>query len=167
MEGPAKNPCELVIWYVIPDLRSELAKILINDFNLKQKDVAGLFGVTPAAVNQYMSSKRGGALISILERKNKKLRNEFFRQLKTAAGNIFQNNSPVDFEMCRLCHFIMDRKLLDEVYKRFEHGNIPQVLLEYHKQNLLKKSNKPGSCIECDFVLEHHWIACPNCGKRI
>ena len=34
-----KPPCEIVVWYVIPAIRSELAKELLN-LGMKQKDVS-------------------------------------------------------------------------------------------------------------------------------
>ena len=37
-----KPPCEIVVWYVIPAIRSELAKELLN-LGMKQKDVSELW----------------------------------------------------------------------------------------------------------------------------
>jgi len=53
-------PQEVEVWYLVPALRRELAKILIDKYGLTQKDVAKVFGLTPAAISQYLNSKRGG-----------------------------------------------------------------------------------------------------------
>ena len=37
-----KPPCEIVVWYVIPAIRSELAKDLLA-LGMKQKDVSELY----------------------------------------------------------------------------------------------------------------------------
>ena len=54
-----KMPCELVVWYTLPFIRRELAKELIEAHGFTQAKVARLFGVTDAAISQYMKEKRG------------------------------------------------------------------------------------------------------------
>ena len=53
-----KPPCEIVVWYVIPSIRSKLAKELLN-LGMKQKDISELLDITQPAVSQYISDKRG------------------------------------------------------------------------------------------------------------
>jgi predicted transcriptional regulator len=53
-----KPPCEIVVWYVIPSIRSKLAKELLN-LGMKQKDISKLLDITQPAVSQYISDKRG------------------------------------------------------------------------------------------------------------
>jgi len=55
-------PQEIEVWYLIPALRRELAKILISDFGMRQKKVSEILGITESAVSQYLSSKRGNEL---------------------------------------------------------------------------------------------------------
>ena len=56
-----KPPCEIVVWYVIPSIRSKLAKELLN-LGMKQKDISELLDITQPAVSQYISDKRGHEL---------------------------------------------------------------------------------------------------------
>ena len=56
-----KAPCEIVVWYVIPAIRSELAKELLN-LGMKQKDVSELLDITQPAVSQYITDKRGSGI---------------------------------------------------------------------------------------------------------
>lgn len=57
-----KVPCELIIWNILPAIRREFARILVEEFNLTQREVAKKLGVTESAVSQYMKSKRGSRL---------------------------------------------------------------------------------------------------------
>ena len=56
-----KPPCEIVVWYVRPAIRSELAKELLN-LGMKQKDVSELMDITQPAVSQYITDKRGSGI---------------------------------------------------------------------------------------------------------
>lgn len=58
MEVKTKFPCEIVVWYVLPSIRSELAKDLVK-LGLSQKEVSERLGITQAAVSQYANEKRG------------------------------------------------------------------------------------------------------------
>lgn len=55
-------PQEIEIWYLIPALRRELARIFISEFNLSQKQASKVLGITESAISQYVKSKRGNEL---------------------------------------------------------------------------------------------------------
>jgi predicted transcriptional regulator len=159
-----KIPCELVIWYVLPDLRREIARYLIDHYDLKQKEVAEILGVTPAAINQYLSSKRGGELLSFI--KNERLKKEFIKEIQNSAIQIFNDNTQVNVEICRICGIIKNRKIINEIYKKYEGGNIPESLIFSQKQYAIHRKKK-DKCSKCKTNLQYDWIACPNCGKKI
>lgn len=50
-------PQEIEVWYVLPLIRKELAKALLN-LNLSQKEIALKLGITEAAISQYINEKR-------------------------------------------------------------------------------------------------------------
>ena len=52
-------PQEIEVWYLIPALRRELAKVLIGEYGMSQKKVSEMFMITESAVSQYLKSKRG------------------------------------------------------------------------------------------------------------
>ena len=56
-------PQEIEVWYVIPALRREIAKSMIEHYNMTQKQVSGLMNLTEAAVSQYLSSKRAKEIV--------------------------------------------------------------------------------------------------------
>ena len=73
-----KPPCEIVVWYVIPAIRSELAKELLN-LGMKQKDVSELMDITQPAVSQYITDKRGSGIK--LDDNVRSMIHEFAREL--------------------------------------------------------------------------------------
>lgn len=53
-----KSPCEEIIWDVLPSIRAAIAEELVKR-GLSQKEVSKILGITPPAVSQYVSKKRG------------------------------------------------------------------------------------------------------------
>ncbi|MHA2210878.1 MAG: transcriptional regulator [Candidatus Thorarchaeota archaeon] len=51
-------PQEVEVWYILPALRRELAKVMKSDRGQAQKTIARILGVTEPAVTQYMLSKK-------------------------------------------------------------------------------------------------------------
>jgi hypothetical protein len=52
--------CEIIVQYVLPVIRAEMA-VRMQEEGISQAQIARILGVTPAAVNQYVKSKRGTA----------------------------------------------------------------------------------------------------------
>ena len=73
-----KPPCEIVVWYVIPAIRSELAKELLR-LGMRQKDVSEIMDITQPAVSQYITDKRGSGIK--LENNVRKMIKDFAREL--------------------------------------------------------------------------------------
>jgi predicted transcriptional regulator len=98
-----RTPCEYLLWNLLPALRSEIARCMVYDFGLSQKEAAKKLEIQPAAVCMYLSDKRGKSNF-----KNKVLLNE----IKIAAQNIIQDeNRDIVTETCRLCKFIKSKRL--------------------------------------------------------
>ena len=55
-------PQEVEVWYLLPALRRELARIFVDDFKLSQKEISKIFNVTESAISQYLRSKRGNEI---------------------------------------------------------------------------------------------------------
>jgi predicted transcriptional regulator len=53
-----KSPCELIVWDILPSIRAATAQELVKR-GLSQKEVSKMLGITPPAVSQYVSKKRG------------------------------------------------------------------------------------------------------------
>ena len=93
-----RTTCEYIIWRGLPAIRKGFAESMINDFGLSQKEAAEKLGLTPAAVCQYISKKRGKIEIS----------DEIvLKKIKASAGNIIENGGgSVLSETCRICKFL-------------------------------------------------------------
>ncbi|MHC1588434.1 MAG: transcriptional regulator [Methermicoccaceae archaeon] len=57
-----RPPCEYMAFLVLPAIRAQLARVLVEDYNVPQQRVASIMGITNAAVSQYINSKRGAEL---------------------------------------------------------------------------------------------------------
>jgi predicted transcriptional regulator len=90
-----RTPCEHMLWIGIPTIRRELAETMIKQFGLSQRETAEKLGITPAAVCQYLSKKRGK--INILDK-------SVIEQLTVSAERIVKNgDAVVVMETCRIC----------------------------------------------------------------
>ena len=86
-------PQELEVWYLIPALRRELAKILISDFGMSQKKASQILDITESAISQYLKSKRGSEL---------KFSKEEIEKIRESAYSIVENRSHVNEEIYKL-----------------------------------------------------------------
>ena len=107
-----KIPCELIVWYVLPSIRRELARELVEKHHLSQAEVARRFGVTDAAISQYLKAKRGTSK----EMENSGKYEEFKREVEVAAVHIM-NGSDIVTETCRICDMVKKSGMLVKVYE--------------------------------------------------
>ncbi len=106
-----KLPCELVVSEILPTARGELAKELVKNHGYTQAKVAKIFGVTSAAVSQYIKGLRGG---------NPYIDNSiyckiFYENVAESAKRIAQG-SDIFNELCYICNFVKKVGMLDEIY---------------------------------------------------
>jgi len=94
-----KSPCEIVVWDVLPSIRAAIAGELVNR-GLPQKEVSKLLGITPPAVSQYVSKKRGYNI-------------EFGEEIKASisklADDLMENSvsNPID-RICEICRMLRE-----------------------------------------------------------
>lgn len=107
-----KIPCEIVVWQVLPLIRRELATELVDAHGMSQAEVARRFGVTDAAISQYLTKKRGG------EYSSSQFYPAFHREVEESAARMSAGTSDFDSEMCRLCMVVKSSGFLAEIYKQ-------------------------------------------------
>lgn len=109
-------PCEIVIWYLLPAIRSALAKELAG-LGLSQKEISEKLGISEAAVSQYMKGKRGGKIGFSTEL------NEMVRE---AARHIVSSASIIDVyrKTCNLCLSLRKRALMCDLHRKMD--NVPE-----------------------------------------
>ncbi len=104
-----KLPCELVVWYVLPSIRSELAKELVK-LGLPQKEVSESLGITQAAVSQYVKEKRG---------KTMKFKEEVKEMIRELAKDMarYDTFGNLTLRTCEVCTKVKTDKTLCELHK--------------------------------------------------
>lgn len=110
-----KTPCEVVVWYVLPAMRSEIARELVGTYHLKQSEVGKMFGVTDAAVSQYLNKKRG--VSKVIE--SSPLYEDFLKQAKISASRLASGKATMVDELCRICTFAKRSGLMSLVYSDY------------------------------------------------
>lgn len=111
-----RPPCEIVVWYVIPTIRSELAKELLN-LGMKQKQISELLDITQPAVSQYISDKRGHGL---------KFNEDVQNLIRKFAQDLMEgkaDQSHIIPKMCEICKKIKTEEVICQLHK--EKDNIP------------------------------------------
>jgi predicted transcriptional regulator len=106
-------PQEIEVWYIIPAIRRELAKTLIEKHKFTQERAANVLGVSKAAVCQYLGKKR-----AVNVRFPAKIRKEIEKSAEILS------NSPklVLKEILRLLSLIKKTKCSCEICKRYNKG---------------------------------------------
>ena len=111
-----KPPCEIVVWYVIPSIRSKLAKELLS-LGMKQKDISKLLDITQPAVSQYISDKRGHEL------NFDPVVDQYIKDMAKDMKN--GDLEPIDLipRFCHICKTIKTQEVLCQLHR--EKVNIP------------------------------------------
>lgn len=102
-------PQEIEVWYLIPALRRELARIFVNEYNMKQKKVAGILGITEAAISQYLKSKRG---------KEVKFSKKEILEIKKSADRIKENPNDFMKELYELCKKFRNSRVICKLHMK-------------------------------------------------
>ena len=102
-----KTPCEIIVWNVVPIIRREFAKNLINKHKLNQRETADKLGLTEAAISRYISGKRAALGIT-----NKKI----LREIQNSAKRISkENGTSVIEETCRICRLLKETEFIEGI----------------------------------------------------
>ena len=104
-------PQELEVWYVIPAIRKEIT-IVMQSNGLKQVEIAKRLGLTKAAVNQYLSNKRGNEL---------KLNNKIKKQIIESTLRI-NNEFDSAREIQHLINIAREEKIVCQVHRNLDNS---------------------------------------------
>lgn len=109
-----KPPCMMVVQYILPALRVEVAKELFEDFSLKKADIARKMDVTPAAVTQYLKGTRGDEASGLIKRSDKVM-----GIITDIARDMVNKESPADMllmKLCKACLSVRSERLMCEIH---------------------------------------------------
>lgn len=104
------HPQEIEVWYVLPAIRRELAKVMIEK-GIVQKKIAKILGVTEASISHYIKDKRGGKV---------KLSKGVKEDIKKSADIILEDQYKLVDEIQKICRIIKKQKELCRIHKQFE-----------------------------------------------
>ena len=107
----SQMPQEIEVWYILPAIRRELAKSMINDYKLSQKETAGILNITESAVSRYVKSKRA---------KEVEFTDDAGKKIKLAAGRVIADNKLLMKEIYELCKMAKVTKLLCELHMQHD-----------------------------------------------
>lgn len=103
-------PQEIEVWYVLPAVRKELTKSLVNQ-GLTQKEISLKLGVTEAAVSQYINEKR--AILITLD-------NSIKEAIQESAYKIVKNNANVIKEIQNINDLIWKNRTICKVHMQYD-----------------------------------------------
>lgn len=105
------NPQEVIVWDIIPFLRKALA-ISLTKKGISQKNVAETLGITPAAVSQYINSKRA---------RNLDISKKLSSEIDNSAESLKNHESSSLEEIQRLVSLDEVKELACDIHKK-EYG---------------------------------------------
>ena len=103
-------PQEIEVWYIIPAVRKELARLLTGKYELSYEKAGAILGVSKAAVSQYLSNKRANKIKLTLEVK---------REVARSAKLIAEKPRLALGEVQRILKFMKEHKCSCEVCKKY------------------------------------------------
>lgn len=106
-----KVPCEMIVTYILPTAKGALARELVMQHGLTQVEVSRLFGVTSAAISQYIKGTRGGN-----ELIDKSAYKEDFYKFITTMANEIMAGMQVAEALCKVCDYVKECGLLKALY---------------------------------------------------
>ena len=103
-------PQEIEVWYIIPAVRKELAKLFTRKYEMSYEKAGGILGISKAAVSQYLSNKRANKI---------KLTPEVKKEVAKSAKIVAENSKLALGEMQRILKFMKDHKCSCDVCKKY------------------------------------------------
>ena len=104
-------PQEIEVRYILPAIRRELARVLIQEHKLNQKEAAKMLGLTEAAISQYQHSKRAKEVV---------FSDAVVNEIRKSADKILADKSS-------------KQRLMAEMYRITNLTTVRQVLCDIHR----------------------------------
>ena len=120
-------PQDIEVRYILPAIRRELARILIHEYRLSQKETSKVLGLTEAAISQYQHSKRGKEVV---------FSSSVINEIRISAKKIYNDKSN-------------RRLLIGEIYRISNLTKVKQIICDIHKSQS-KDFENCNVCFEQD-----------------
>jgi len=99
-------PQEIEVWYIIPAVRRELAKLLTKKHGLSYDKAGEVLGISKAAISQYNKNKRANKI---------KLHPLVLKQVERSAKVMSKDKQKTAREILRVLKFMRDKRLPFEI----------------------------------------------------
>jgi len=106
-------PQEIEVWYIVPAIRKELARLLTEKYKLSYEKTGALLGVGKAAVSQYLSNKRANKV---------RLNSQIKKEIRKSAEVISLHPKRALIEIQRILKIMRKGKHSCEVCRRYNKG---------------------------------------------
>ncbi len=95
-------PQEIEVWYLIPAIRSGIAKCFLKDFGYSYERVGKILGVSQAAISQYTKGKRAAKIL---------LPKELSPKIKASCKILDKDSTKIVEELNKLLEHIRNKNL--------------------------------------------------------
>lgn len=119
---PMVLPQEIEVWYILPAIRKEIANILITQYNIPQKQIAYILGITEAAVSQYKKNKRAKIELEVTIKE----------EVKISAKKMLEDPNYMVSEITRLLELAREKKIRCQIHMQFQEIPHECKLCEYN-----------------------------------
>ena len=103
-------PQEIEVWYIIPKIRKELAKLLVKKYELSYEKAGNILGISKAAVSQYISNKRANKIV---------ISDEIKKEIEKSAEIISKDEYKAVQEIERILGLMKQKKCSCDVCKKY------------------------------------------------
>jgi len=111
-----KLPCEFIVRELLPVIRAEIVKLLINKYKMKQEDVADILAIKQSTVSRYVTGMRGD------DEKLPIRFPEIQRYIDSTTEQIHREEfSKISINFCDLCLSLRGTPEFCDFHKEFSH----------------------------------------------
>lgn len=110
-------PQEIEVWYIIPAIRKELARILTKKYKMTFDKTGSILGVSKAAISQYINKKRAGLV---------RMPRGIKMEIEKSAAVIAKNNGMALKEIIRILNLMKRTKCSCGICRKYNKGIFKQ-----------------------------------------
>jgi len=103
-------PQEIEVWYIIPAIRKEFAKVFVKKHKLSYEKTGEILGISKAAISQYISNKRATKM---------KLPETVKKQVEKSAKILIKDRKKAPIEIERILKLIRNKKCSCALCKKY------------------------------------------------
>jgi len=116
-------PQEIEVWYIIPAIRKELAKLFVKTHQLSYEKAGAILGISKAAISQYISNKRATKF---------KLPEAIKKEVAKSAKKLIKQPNQAPMEIEKILKIIRSKRCSCDLCKKYN----PEIIKLCHKKSI-------------------------------